>query len=92
MKLEKISFGGIIEITHDKPSGFKVSGPADDDIYTVRFIQSKERAVIEADSQAQRKANDSGDRVAVKSYIDHKPIQSIVVPAWMTGNVEGQSK
>lgn len=90
MELHKVGFGGIIEITHDQPFGYKVSGPADDEIHTVRYIQSKELAVIEADEQAQRKANDSGDRVAVESYIDHKPIQSIVIPAWMTGNVEGQ--
>lgn len=81
-QLVRVSIEGIIEITHETtPSGgFKVSGPADDDRYTVRNIATQGDALNAAQVQAQRKANDAGGLVAVNSYIGCDPLQSVVLP------------
>lgn len=78
----KVDFEGIIEIRHEDKfgEGFKVIGPADDDRYTVRFIDSAEEAIKEAQTQAELKANDAGGPVMVESYIGMKPIQDKVFP------------
>lgn len=80
--IRPVDIGGVIEITFDAPfmTGFKVHGPADEDRYTKRHIETREKAVQEADLLAQAKANELGEKVAVTSYIDHDPIRSEVNP------------
>lgn len=76
----RVSFGGLITISHDGNQLFRVQGPADDEKYTVSAIASKDEAFAAAYEQAMLKACDSQEAVEIESFIGDLPYESRVEP------------